>query len=237
MDRALVRASLVACGASLCTSGALGQTPWGTETVFYDYVDPVGRLAGGRVELVRPVLPGRLVAPPGVTAVTLLASDNPANRVDLVLVGDGYQAAQLGTYAAHAQSAMTQLFNQEPFKTYAPLFTVHRVDVVSIDSGVDNDPVQGISRNTALDMGFWCNGIERLLCVSVTKAYQHAAAAPFPPDQVIAIANSTKYGGAGYTGSDLATVSGGNSSAPRSRSMNLGTASGTWPTSTTTTAR
>ncbi|MCC6661706.1 MAG: hypothetical protein IT437_12565 [Phycisphaerales bacterium] len=182
-----------------------------TDVVYYDTLDDAGRLTGGKLLITRPRFDAAALVPPrGLAVETLIDSGNPANRVDLVLVGDGYQAAQLGLYATQAQNAVNQMFNQEPFKTYKPLFSVYRVDVVSIDSGVDNDPVQGIFRNTALDMAFWCGGTERALCVSVSKALQHAAAAPFPPDQVLAIANSTKYGGAGYPGNDIGTLAGGN---------------------------
>ncbi len=56
-----------------------------------------------------------------------------------------------------------------------------------------------------MDMGFWCGGMERLLCVDVGKAYAFAGNAP-DVDVVAAIANSTTYGGAGYPSSDLATA-------------------------------
>lgn len=144
--------------------------------------------------------------------VTTILDNGPAsNRVDLVFVGDGYQSGQMAAYANHVQTALNALFAQEPFRTYRPFFNAHRVTVVSNDSGVDNDPTQGILRDTALDMYFWCGGTERLLCVSVPKAYDYALNAP-DVDQVFAVANSTKYGGAGYTSNDLGTYSGGNGS-------------------------
>ena len=140
---------------------------------------------------------------------------NPANRLDIVFVGDGYTGAQLGTYADQVTAFADAMFRDEPFATYRPLFGIHRVDVVSIDSGVDNDPTQGISRNTAMNMRYWCSNIERLLCIDVGLAYSYANTADLPdgngPDQVIALANSSKYGGAGYPSSDLGTAAAGNS--------------------------
>jgi hypothetical protein len=192
---------------ALATAAAQAQPE--TEVVHYDGIDAQGRLTGGTTVMPRPVIPTRSAMAPVVS----LTDSQSTNRVNLVIVGDGYQAAQLGLYAAHSQTTVSQLFNTEPFKTYVSVFNVFRVDVVSIDSGVDNDPVQGVLRNTALDMSFWCDGIERLLCVNVGKAYVQANSAPLPPDQVLAVANSSKYGGAGYTGSNLATVSGGDLSA------------------------
>lgn len=178
-----------------------------TEIIYYDSVDEHGNLAGGMLELpfekpdwaIKPASPE--------------LRDGADNRIDLVIVGDGYTAAQQSTFHAHAAFAMSTMFTQQPFATYAPLFLIHEIEVISIESGVDNDPTQGILKNTALDMAFWCNGIERLLCVNVNKAYNAASAAP-DVDLVLALANSTKYGGAGYTTSDLATSSGGNGAAP-----------------------
>ncbi len=180
------------------------------ERVFYDGPGPSGELTGGMILLPLAMLP----APgsgPAMPATTIVCNGPSFNRIDITCVGDGYLSSQLGLYASHVSNAVKQLFAEEPFATYMTLFNVHRVDVVSNESGVDNDPVQGILRDTALDMGFWCSGIERLLCVNVSLAYLQAQQAP-DVDHVLAIANSSKYGGAGYTSSDLATFSGGNPS-------------------------
>ncbi len=183
-----------------------------TDRVHYCFPGEDGHLTGGMIALEVPAdRPG--LTPRGAGAVTTILDNGPAsNRIDITFVGDGYRAADLSLYHAHVNAQYAELFELEPFTTYEPYFNVHRVDVVSNESGVDNDPTQGISRDTALDMGFWCSGIERLLCVNVNKARTEASAAP-GRDQVVAIANSNKYGGAGYTSSDLATASGGNSAA------------------------
>ncbi len=136
----------------------------------------------------------------------------PDNRVDFVIVGDGYTAGEMATFHADATNIAESFFRYEPFKSYAPYFRFTQIEVVSNQSGVDNDPNPGVSRDTALDMGYWCGGTERALCVSVSKAYAAAAAAPHI-DQVIAIANSGKYGGVGYPGNDLGTAAGHNSAA------------------------
>jgi hypothetical protein len=130
------------------------------------------------------------------------------NRIDLVFVGDGYTRADLDTFHQHVQSKWEELAAVEPFLTYRELFNVWAVDVVSRDSGVDNDPTQGILRDTALDSTFFCAGVERLLCGSRGRAYSYASQAP-AVDHVVLLANSTKYGGAGYTLGAMATASGG----------------------------
>lgn len=147
-----------------------------------------------------------------IEAVELANRGVPDNRVDFVIVGDGYTAGEQGQFHTDATSIQNNFFRYEPFISYEPYFRFTQVEVVSNESGVDNDPSQGISRDTALDMAYWCNGIERLLCVSVSKAYQAAASAP-DIDQVIAISNSSKYGGAGYSSNNLGTAAGQNGSA------------------------
>lgn len=165
----------------------------------------------GTISRVVTPVPDRSPAPRSAVQADVIAiqQTGPSNqRFDLVFVGDGYTSSQLGTYKQHAINRWNEITQVEPFKTYKNSFNVWAVNVVSQESGVDNDP-RGTMRNTALDMTFWCGGTERLLCVNETKALQYARLAP-EADQVIALANTTKYGGAG---GGVATSSGGNAQA------------------------
>lgn len=142
---------------------------------------------------------------------TILSNGPTANRVDIVFIGDGFTEADLPTWPAVAVAGYERLFQYEPFIRYREYFNVHRVDVISAESGVDNDPTEGIERDTALDMRFWCSNIERLLCINTGSAAAMAAFAP-DVDQIAAVANSTKYGGAGYASAEIGTYSAFNSS-------------------------
>jgi hypothetical protein len=146
--------------------------------------------------------------------VTRIHGDrDSSDAYDLVFVGDGYTADDIATYTANVQSKWDELSAVEPFASYKPYFNVWQVNVISTESGVDHDPTKGLLKDTALDMGFWCQGrdanTERLLCVNETKAKEFAALAP-QADQVIALGNTTKYGGAGGS---VATASGSNAQA------------------------
>lgn len=159
----------------------------------------------------------RVPQPPTTPAVLATAAEvvpiqqtgPSSSRFDLVFVGDGYTAAELATFHQHVVARWAELSAIEPYKSLKQSFNVWQVNVVSQESGVDNDPTRGVRRNTALDMYFWCGNIERLLCVNETKARQYAASAP-EADQILALANTTKYGGAG---GGVATSSGGNAQA------------------------
>ena len=185
------------------------------DVIYWDTVIN-GRLTGGRIAVdpANPLHAAVSAAAPigGAQFTTIVDSGPSSNRVDVVLVGDGYTAAEQGLFANDANGLVASFFDESPLDAYANYFNVHRVDVVSNESGVDNDPVQGVSKDTAMDMAYWCSGIERLLCIDVGKALGFAAIAP-DVDQVLALANSNKYGGAGYPTSDLGTVAAQNGSA------------------------
>ncbi|MGW6449605.1 M64 family metallopeptidase [Lentzea sp. NPDC055074] len=145
--------------------------------------------------------------------IPVQVTGDSSDRFDLVFVGDGYTAEDLETYTANVKSKWEELSAVEPFASYKEYFNVWQVNVISAESGVDHDPTKGLLKNTALDMGFWCQGrdanTERLLCVNETKAKEFAALAP-QSDQVIALGNTAKYGGAGGS---VATASGSNAQA------------------------
>ncbi|NUO58939.1 MAG: hypothetical protein HOV78_19945 [Hamadaea sp.] len=151
----------------------------------------------------------RTAAAAAVTATVtpLQQTGSTGTRFDLVFVGDGYTSSELALYHQHVAEKWATLTTLAPYSTYKNYFNVWMVDVVSAQSGVDNDPTQGISKNTALGMYFWCSGTERLLCLDESAAQAYAANAP-AVDMIVAVGNSTKYGGAGY--STVATASGGN---------------------------
>ena len=171
--------------------------------------DAQGHLSGGMFEIPETLTPGE---PTGLDGFTGRGFDSD-NRVDLVIVGDGYTASEMGQFQLDAMSIADDFFRYEPFIRYEPYFRVTTVEVVSNQSGVDNDPNPGISRDTAMDMQYWCGGTERLLCVNVSKARGFAFAGAPDVDQILAIANSSKYGGAGYSSNDLGTAAGQNASA------------------------
>ena len=181
----------------------------GTTSVFYDYVED-GILKGGRsvIQVPKSNL-ATLTAMPPYNAYTLIDNGPSDNRIDLVFVGDGYTADEMDIYLGHVLNVIASFFNEPPLDTYANYFNVHVVEVISNESGVD-EPDYGIYRDTALDMAFNCSGIPRLLCVDYGKAWAAAANAR-DVDLVLAIANTTRYGGAGYT--KLSTLAGGNDEA------------------------
>jgi hypothetical protein len=137
-------------------------------------------------------------------AETLVQTGPSGERLDLVFLGDGYTAAELPLYRQDVDRFAAALFAQPPFSDYKALFNVQRVDVVSAQSGTDDD-CAGVSVNTALDAGYHSTGTDcrMLFTYSAEKVFQAAAQAPgYDPGSglVVVLVNAAKYGGAAVAG-------------------------------------
>ncbi|MFF4744772.1 M64 family metallopeptidase [Streptomyces sp. NPDC001268] len=136
-------------------------------------------------------------------------------RFNLVFLGDGYTAAETGKFRADVDRHLNVLWSIEPFASYRSYVNVWAVEVPSAESGVDCDPsLDAPRRDTPLGMGFWggCNAgsVQRLLTVDSGAANALAdlvGGTSAANRQIVALANSDTYGGAGGT---YATASGGN---------------------------
>ncbi|MFP3992593.1 M64 family metallopeptidase [Streptomyces sp. E11-3] len=130
--------------------------------------------------------------------VTKVVDNGPSgDRLDVVFVGDGYTAAELDQFHTDVKAKWDEVTAVEPYTTYQGLFNVWAVDAVSKESGVSGDPDQDVVKDTALGSYFWCGDFERLLCVDERKVDAYAAKTP-EVELVMVLANSEKYGGAGY---------------------------------------
>jgi len=150
------------------------------------------------------------------TVTPLVQNGTTAAKLDVVVIGDGYTADQQQQFLADAATKWQEITAVEPYTSYRTLFNVWAVQAVSAESGISGDPDQATVRHTALGAYFWCGGTERLLCVDTDAVDRYAALAP-QADLVLVVANSAKYGGAGYNDvvsplgySGIATVAGGN---------------------------
>ncbi|MGB7068866.1 MAG: M64 family metallopeptidase [Pyrinomonadaceae bacterium] len=131
---------------------------------------------------------------------TIRNNGDPINRVDIAVLGDGYTASEIGQYRLDVHNFMQGVFAQEPYQEYQRYFNVHRVDIVSSQSGADHperSPQHFV--DTALDANYNCGSIQRLICVSTTKVNQ-AIARSLPSshfDIILVMVNDSEYGGSG----------------------------------------
>ncbi|WP_374984247.1 M64 family metallopeptidase [Streptomyces fradiae] len=202
---AVAVAAALAAGPGTAVAGPAPAPPAPTERVEVEVPGPEhGSVAGsGHITvpaagLGRPAprLSGAAAETDGT--VTKIVDGGPtADRLDVVVIGDGYTAAELPRFHEDARAKWGEITAVEPYTTYRNLFNVWTVDAVSRQSGVTGDPDRATVRDTALGAYFWCGDIERLLCVDQERVDAYVALAP-EADLVIVLANSAKYGGAGY---------------------------------------
>ena len=106
---------------------------------------------------------------------TTINNGPSSNRVDIVILGDGYTASELSTtFTNHANNFTNYLFDgsslTEPFGHYQNFFNTHLIDVASAQSGAD-DPITATMKDTAFNGTFNFNGVtDRLLYVDEALA-------------------------------------------------------------------
>jgi IgA Peptidase M64 len=139
-----------------------------------------------------------------VVGTTQLVDHGPSSeRFDLVIMGDGYQSAQLGQFATDTQSFVDKLFATAPFDdpAVAAAINVHRVDVTSTDSGADDPKActggTGATARTYFDASFCHQEVQRLLEVNDMTVMSVARAQVPKWNMAMVIVNSTIYGGSG----------------------------------------
>src|ERR687884_596192 len=102
---------------------------------------------------------------------TLVNNGDSANRLDIVIMGDGYTSGEMNKYRSDVQTFVNYMFSQEPFAPYRYYINVHRIDVVSAESGADKpDFSPPVYKNTALGAYYNCASVQRLICIDVNTA-------------------------------------------------------------------
>ncbi|NBQ52666.1 MAG: hypothetical protein EBU49_03680 [Proteobacteria bacterium] len=70
---------------------------------------------------------------------TLISSGPPANRIDIVFMGDGYAATEREKFFSDMNRLVDDMFLGETFTSYLPAFNVHVVFRASEQSGIGKD--------------------------------------------------------------------------------------------------
>ena len=127
-------------------------------------------------------------------------SSTKGNGIDLVFLGDGYDARDIadGTYLQNMQDAVTHFFAVEPYATYKEYFNAHIVFARSEESGLES--VNTITENK---FGSYCP--IRLAVQRLDDAFLYAKKAPIGSlneSLVVLLVNSSIYEGITYMYSD-----------------------------------
>jgi hypothetical protein len=149
--------------------------------------------------------------PPALNVWSVIKSGQPRDKVDLLLMGDGYTAAEMDKWHADAKRLAETLFAVSPFKERRGDFNVWAVDTPAGDSGVSRAS-DGVWKRNALGAQYDAFGSERYV-LTFDNARLRRAASAAPYEFIEVVVNDRKYGGGGIHNL-YATVSADNAFTP-----------------------
>ena len=126
---------------------------------------------------------------------TLFEHGPASEKVDLLVIGEGYAEAELPQFHADATRLVDALFEEEPFKGRKSDFNVRALDLPSRESGVSR-PRASSFRRTPLSSEYNIFDSERYLLTYDNRALRDAASAA-PYEFVEILVNEEQYGGGG----------------------------------------
>lgn len=118
-----------------------------------------------------------------------------ASKVDFLIIGDGYTAAEAAKFERDARRMTEVLFNTSPFKERRRDFNVWALCPAAAESGVSR-PSTGVYHDSPLGATYDAFGSERYVLTFDNRALRRAAS--FAPYEFVEIlVNNRTYGGGG----------------------------------------
>lgn len=133
------------------------------------------------------------VAPAPV--ITIQKTGEPETRVDFLILGDGYTAAEAKKFEADARRLTEVLFSTSPFRENRRHFNVWAICPPAAESGISR-PSTGVYRDSPLGATYDAFGSERYVLTFDNHALRKTA--QFAPYEFIEVlVNNRTYGGGG----------------------------------------
>ena len=141
------------------------------------------------------------------TPIAIHTSGPSADKVDLLIMGDGYTAGDMKKFEADARRLTRHLFSVSPFRERAGSFNVWALAVPTSESGISR-PSTGVHHASPLGTRYDIFGSERYVLTLDNRALrdiaQHA-----PYEFIEILVNNETYGGGGIFG-QFSTAAAGN---------------------------
>lgn len=143
----------------------------------------------------------------GQEVFTVLTNGPSANRINIVVLSEGYTAAELPTFRADAAASVEAMVSQPPFSLYRHMFNGYGIAVASNESGSDH-PSRGVYKDTYFNSSFDSFGTTRLVTIPPNNFNYSSSYGTwkvttllnrFVPewDIVMILVNDPEYGGSG----------------------------------------
>jgi hypothetical protein len=136
--------------------------------------------------------------PAPVKPIGIRVNGPSEDKVDLLIVGDGYTQAEMKKFEAAARRLADHLFQVSPFKERAKDFNVWAIALPTEESGVSR-PSTGVHHASKLGARYDIFGSERYVLTTDNRALRELA--QYAPYEFIEIlVNNETYGGGGIFG-------------------------------------
>ena len=130
--------------------------------------------------------------------ITIERNGDPSAKVDFLLLGDGYTAAERGKFERDARRMVDILFATSPFKERRRDFNIWGLVPASADTGISR-PSTNVHRASPIGTTYDAFGSERYILTFNNRAFRDLAA--FAPYEFVEILTNTRtYGGGGIFG-------------------------------------
>jgi hypothetical protein len=137
----------------------------------------------------------RSMPPSAGALVPLLENGAPADKVDVLILGDGYTAGERGKFEKDARRLVDILFATSPFKERRADFNVWGLCPPAAESGISR-PSTGIWRHSPIGTQYDAFASERYVLTFDNRRFREAASQA-PYDFVEILVNGQTYGGGG----------------------------------------
>lgn len=128
--------------------------------------------------------------------VDVIVENGPAHeKVDIVILGDGYTAGEMDKFRADANRLSEALLTNEPFASNKAKINIRAVETPALQSGVTK-PHHGVYKPSPLSVQYSTFDSERYALTFDNKTVRDAASA-VPYDFMVIMLNEETYGGGG----------------------------------------
>ncbi len=134
----------------------------------------------------------------------ILKSGDPAEKIDVAVVAEGYTAGEMDEFYEHAQVAVDAILAHEPFGRYRDRFNFVAVALESNDSGV-SVPRENLWLDTAVGSHYDTFYMDRYLTTTCVNM-MHDKLCGIPYEHIVVLANTDTYGGGGIYNSYTLTT-------------------------------
>ncbi len=133
-----------------------------------------------------------------------MESGSAAEKVDIVLLGEGYTAAEMAKFHADARRLVEELFRWEPFKSRRSDFNVRAINFPTAESGVTRAHSDKYRRNlVGTQYGIFDS--ERYMLTYDNRTLRDVLSAA-PYEFMAILVNEKQYGGGGIYNFQMATA-------------------------------